>query len=98
MFKYRFCYMIDARAELGIDNQTGEFCEIYLQVTPEFEKEVPPEIQGEMHKLYGIDIARNLLDINPDYVHPISTEEYDANAGDDNDEGESLEVELHRED
>ena len=98
MFKYRFCYMVDARAKLGTDFETGEPCEVYMQVTPEFEAEVPVGIQEEMHQLYGKYYAEELLNIKPEYTHPISNEEYDANTDDESEEGESLEVILQRED
>lgn len=77
-YEYRFHYMIDARAEMGTDDETGEYCEIYAQITPGFEKEVPPEIQKQMHVLYSEALAEQ-SGINPEYVHPISIEEYRAN-------------------
>lgn len=78
-YQYRFCYMVDARAKMGVNHETGEDCEIYAQITPGFEKEVPLEVQAQMHILYGEGLAEQ-FGFDPKYVHPISIEEYEANA------------------
>ena len=79
MFKYHFCYRIDERAQMGQNNETGEYCGIYAQITPEFEKEVPEDVQEEMHLLYGQALAED-IGFDPEYIHPITKQEYDENA------------------
>lgn len=69
-YRYSFHYMIDARAKMGTDHETGEYCEIYAHITPGFEREVPQDVISEMHILYGKMLAGE-LGIDPEYIHSI---------------------------
>lgn len=71
----RFCYRISADAQMAFDTETGNPTDTFLQVKLG-EVKNPPADYDKAHKSMGEKIA-NEYGMDPEWVTPISTEEYD---------------------
>lgn len=82
----RFCYEIAAEAGFAHDTVTGENAPAYMQVKFGGAKNPPtPEEYLVKHEGSIRDSVAAQLRISPDLLKPISTEEYDATMGEDED-------------
>ena len=89
-----FCYRIEKEAGLGED-ENGKPCEIYTRIT--LGKCNTESRDSELEKrthIDGVRIIADMFNVNPQYIIPVSQEEYDANNDDDEDEGESVSIEY----
>ncbi len=74
-----FHYRIDKEANLGED-ENGDPCEVYMRV--KFEECNTETRDTELEKQAHNDLINDLaeqLEINPEYIVPITKEEYDEN-------------------
>ena len=74
--KLRFCYLLSAEAGMAEDLETGEPASCYIQVKIDANK--LPESYEESHVRIGKVLAKQ-HDWEPEWVTPISTEQYDKN-------------------
>lgn len=78
MPKNRFCFRVEKEAELGWDNELNEPCEMYSEIAITTEKEVPQDLKDSTHIELKSGMASQ-LGVNPEYLTPISEDEYDKN-------------------
>ncbi len=72
-----FSYRIEAEAKMGIDYETGEYCETYSQVKfGGAKKDATQEELVNSHKELASVVA-DTFSIDVKYVTPISNEEYE---------------------
>jgi hypothetical protein len=76
-----FCYRIEKEAGLG-DDENGNPCEVYAQIElGECNTENRDyELEKRTH-IEGIQVIADMFGVKPEYIIPISQEEYDANNG-----------------
>ncbi|WHX50533.1 hypothetical protein QNH46_07760 [Paenibacillus woosongensis] len=73
----RFCFRLTAEAGWARDTETGEPAECYTQVKLGGAKNLPENYEAMHKSLCGAVAAQ--IGVNPEYVIPISQEEYDEN-------------------
>ena len=84
IYGLEFHYRIEKGAKLGT-NQNGDYCETYACITlGECETEQrSPEKEKEAHEVQVVNLLASELCINPKYIVPVTKEEYEADADED---------------
>ncbi|WII39685.1 hypothetical protein [Paenibacillus thiaminolyticus] len=85
MFDLRFCYRISEKAKMAHD-EYGNPAECFAQIKLNDCKN-PPEDYDAAHKKMGVSLAKE-IGISPEWVIPISEEEYDAEMDEEGEEDE----------
>ncbi|MGG4438214.1 hypothetical protein AAXE64_27065 [Priestia megaterium] len=83
-----FYYRIEKEAGLGINTETGEDTEVYMQRTYYFEKPLTPEKENQLKALALLD-SEDIFGVDHQYITPISKSEYDRNTEEDDNEPRS---------
>ena len=82
MVNARFCYLVSPDAKLASDIETGEPCEAYISFSMTDENEEPVKVPCDFYcrrHLAGIKDLAKLGGLKPEWLTPITIEEYIEN-------------------